>query len=167
MIDGVASTELLGRDDAHWSWFLDSDGSDMEGNDWQDNGNGTFTSLDATNKYSQLDRYLMGLIPASQVPPFFVLRGPGTASDPPTVGATIQATAKTVTVQDIIAAEGKRSPTSATSQKKWRVGFIYFIQPGAHADPAKIAKVDLIRRMWQTYFRKATGGKGRINTRLP
>jgi len=167
VIDGVASDEILGRDNAHWSWFLDSDGSDMEGNNWQDNGNGTFTSISATEKYSQLDRYLMGLIPSSQVPPFFVLRGAGDRAAAPQVNVTITATAKTVTINDVIAAEGQRVPSSATSQKKWRLGFIYFIQPGSNPDPANVAKVDLIRRKWQSYFRKATGGKGKLNTVLP
>ena len=29
---------------AHWSFLLDSEGSVLYGNDWQDNGDGTFTS---------------------------------------------------------------------------------------------------------------------------
>jgi hypothetical protein len=34
------SYEILGRDDAHWSFFFDSDGSVMEGNDIEDRGAG-------------------------------------------------------------------------------------------------------------------------------
>lgn len=164
---GLASDELLGRDDSHWSWFLDSDASDMEGNNWQDNGNGTFTSIEATERYSPLDRYLMGLIPASQVPPFFVLRGPGPQEGAPEEGVTISATRFDVTVNDVIAAEGPRIPSSATAKKKWRLAFIYFIEPGTSPDPAKVAKIDEIRKRWQSYFRQATGKKGKVVTALP
>jgi hypothetical protein len=166
-IEGVISDELLGRDLAHWSFFLDSDASDMEGNDWQDNGNGTFTTIAATDKYSLLDRYLIGLIPPSQVQPFFVLRGAGDRAAPPQIGVTISATKVNVTVNDVIAAEGPRVPSSATSQKKFRLAFIYFIEPGTNPDPVRVAKVDLIRRKWQAYFKKATGRKGSVNTVLP
>jgi len=43
--DGSVSKDLLGADDAHWSFLLDSQGSMQYGNPWLDNGNGTFTSL--------------------------------------------------------------------------------------------------------------------------
>ena len=164
---GIAADELLGRDLSHWSWFLDSDASDMEGNNWQDNGNGSFTSVEATERYSALDRYLMGLIPASQVPPFFVLKGPGPREGAPQVNVTIGATKVDVTIEDVIAAEGPRVPSSATSKKKWRLAFIYFVEPGSTPDPAKVAKVDNIRRKWQSYFRTATGRKGKVVTTLP
>jgi hypothetical protein len=166
-VPGLADDELLGRDSSHWSWFLDSDASDMEGNDWQDNGNGTFTALTATERYSPLDRYLMGLIPPAQVPPFFVLRGPGPRNGAPEENVTISAQRFNVTVNDIIAAEGPRVPSSATAKKKWRLAFIYFIEPGTTPDPAKVAKVNEIRKRWQSYFRQATGGKGKVVTTLP
>ena len=58
---GVSSDLLLGRDLAHWSFFHDTDASDMEGNNWSDNGNSTFTSNELTIRYSALDQYAMGL----------------------------------------------------------------------------------------------------------
>jgi hypothetical protein len=167
VIGGVTSTELLGRDDAHWSWFLDSDASDMEGNNWQDNGNNSFTSIEATERYSLVDRYIMGLIPPSAVPPFFVLRGGGNPAAAPEEGITITASKVDVTVNDIIAAEGPRNPTSATAKKKWRVAFIYFVDAGKTPDPALISRIDGIRRAWKPYFKTATGGKGKVITTIP
>ena len=167
VIGGVTSTEILGRDDAHWSWFLDSDASDMEGNNWQDNGNNSFTSIEATERYSLLDRYIMGLIPPSAVPPFFVLRGGGNPASAPQEGVTITATRVDVTVDDIIAAEGPRNPTSATAKKKWRVAFIYFVDAGKTPDPALISRIDGVRRAWKPYFKTATGGKGKVITTIP
>ena len=39
---GARSEALLGRDQAHWSFFIDSDASVMEGNDIEDLGGGSF-----------------------------------------------------------------------------------------------------------------------------
>ncbi|MBI4697887.1 MAG: hypothetical protein HY758_02980 [Nitrospirae bacterium] len=42
----IFSTALLGKDNRHWSYLLDSDASVLYGNDWQDNKDGTFTSTE-------------------------------------------------------------------------------------------------------------------------
>src|SRR4029450_3812830 len=51
---GANSNALLGRDDAHWSFFFDSDASVMEGNDIEDQGGGQFRTGDAVKGYSRL-----------------------------------------------------------------------------------------------------------------
>jgi hypothetical protein len=51
----VNSKELLGRDEAHWSFFFDSDASHMEGNDIEDLGNGVSRTVGAVSRYSALD----------------------------------------------------------------------------------------------------------------
>ncbi|RME45777.1 MAG: hypothetical protein D6795_16210 [Deltaproteobacteria bacterium] len=65
--------DLLGRQKAHWSYYVDTHWSWMEGNDWVDNGDGTFSADFETFPeeagYFPLDLYLMGLIPAGEVPP--------------------------------------------------------------------------------------------------
>ena len=68
------------QDDTHWNYptlaaqtgigkavFLDSDASVMGSYDLHDNGDGFFTTIATIERYSRLDRYLMGLIPAQQV----------------------------------------------------------------------------------------------------
>jgi len=47
------SAALLGRDEAHWSFFFNADASLMEGHLIQDNVNGTFTISVATKRYSK------------------------------------------------------------------------------------------------------------------
>ena len=59
---GARSDQLLGRDQAHWSFFFDSDASVMEGNDIEDLGGGSFRTVDAVKRYSLLDQYAMGLV---------------------------------------------------------------------------------------------------------
>ena len=59
---GARSDALLGRDQAHWSFFFDSDASVMEGNDIEDLGGGSFRTTAAVQRYSRLDQYAMGLV---------------------------------------------------------------------------------------------------------
>ncbi|MBI5026926.1 MAG: hypothetical protein HZC12_09445 [Nitrospirae bacterium] len=70
---GNISSALLGKDSDHWSFLLNSYGSVLYGNKWQDNGNGTFTSIAAQKYYSPLDLYLMGFNDRSQVPPMLLI----------------------------------------------------------------------------------------------
>lgn len=63
--------------------------------------------------FSDLDLYLMGLLPASQVRDALVLATEPTCSD-----CTMPVT--TVTIQDVINVNGPRLPTPATSQKAFR-----------------------------------------------
>ncbi|MEW6215865.1 MAG: hypothetical protein AB1478_11805, partial [Nitrospirota bacterium] len=67
--NGNVSTVLLGKELSHWSFLLNSYGSVLYGNQWQDNSNGTFTSIGARKYYSPLDLYLMGFYEKSQVSP--------------------------------------------------------------------------------------------------
>lgn len=78
--NGATSDALRGRQLAHWNFNMDTDASVMEGNDIRDDGNGTFTTLDNFLTFSLLDQYLMGLVPAAAVPPFFLVEGPDNPS---------------------------------------------------------------------------------------
>ena len=53
--DGVQYDDLLGKDESHWSYLLDSDASFLYGADWHDNGDGTFTAAHVKRRYSALD----------------------------------------------------------------------------------------------------------------
>ncbi len=66
---GVSSTELLGRQQAHWSFYMNSSGSHDEGNDIEDLGGGQFKTGPASSRYGPLDQYLMGIRSSDEVPP--------------------------------------------------------------------------------------------------
>ncbi len=69
---------LLGRDCAHWSFFVDSGGSALEGNRWRELEPGRFVAEPVTDfGYQPLDQYLMGLRRAADVPPIRVLNPAG------------------------------------------------------------------------------------------
>jgi hypothetical protein len=166
---GTRSKALLGRDDAHWSFFFDSDASVMEGNDIEDLGGGQFRTTDAVRRYSRLDQYMMGLIPAGSVPTFFYVENPVSTksrSDAPSINVSFTGTRRDVLVEDIIAVNGPRIPTAADSAKIHRQAFIYIVSNGRSTDAAQVAKLDRIRDQWVTFFRLGTENRMTADTRL-
>jgi len=157
---GTISTYLLGKDDAHWSYLLNSYGSVLYGNQWQDNGNGTFTSIATQKYYSPLDLYLMGVYDKSQVPPMLLIEN--TDIDParmPAIGATIAGTPRYITIDDIISAEGERIPGRADAQKNYKTAFIFITAPGTFTGD-ELYGIENIRNGWVTRFSVLTDGKG-------
>jgi hypothetical protein len=169
MDGGAPSTALLGRQLAHWSFFFDSRGSFLEGNGWTDNGDGTFTSTEATTRYSPLDLYLMGFIPPTEVPPMFFITDHGSSISPaqsPTLGVFLSGTARTVTVDDIIAISGSRLPSWQNSQKAFRHAFVLLVQNGETAKPENIEKLKTLQAAWGPFFAEQTGDRAQVRTDL-
>lgn len=160
--NGEISTALLGKDDEHWSFLLDSQASVLYGNDWKDNGDGTFTSI-AIQKYtSPLDLYLMGLYEKSQVPPLLLINNPDI--DPwkmPEVGAKISGTPQYISIDDIIAAEGERIPGPSESQKTFKTAFILITAPDTF-NVYDLYGIENIRNGWVTRFSILTDGAGLV-----
>jgi hypothetical protein len=162
---GARSDAILGRDLAHWSFFFDSDASVMEGNDIEDLGGGSFRTVGAVQRYSLLDQYAMGLVPDTAVPTFFYVENPVNASasrtreSAPEVGVTFNGTRRDVLIQDIIAINGPRIPSSADSARVHRQAFVYVPGAGRTADAGQVNKLDQIRRAWETFFLQATDGR--------
>jgi hypothetical protein len=74
----VGPTAFLGRQGLHWSYFANTGGSPMEGNLWEETSPGQFHTRPPTGLFSPVDLYNMGLIPASEVPPFWLIAAPDT-----------------------------------------------------------------------------------------
>jgi hypothetical protein len=170
--NGALSNVLLGRDDAHWSFFTDSDASVMEGNDIEDLGGGTFKTVGAVNRFSALDQYAMGLRSEADVPSFFYVENPVNvqpsqqAASAPRVGVTFSGTRRTVLIQDIVAAMGPRDPPAATSARVHAQAFIHLVSTGRQTDAANVSKIDRFRREWEAFFLRATDERMRAETRL-
>jgi hypothetical protein len=172
-VNRQVSDALLGRDLAHWSFFADSDGSVMEGNDIEDLGGGAFRTVAAVNKYSRADLYAMGLAAENEVPPFFYVESPtntvpniADASAAPRVGVTFNGTRRDVRLQDVIEVMGRRQPSSAETVRVWRQAFVYVVGGGRPADAAQVAKLNGIRAAWEAFYSQAVEGRGRVDTRL-
>jgi hypothetical protein len=159
---GAQSESLLGRDQAHWSFFFDSDASVMEGNDIEDLGGGSFRTVAAVQRYSRLDQYAMGLVSEGGVPAFFYVDNPTnvaggrTAESAPAVGVTFNGTRRDVLIQDVTAVLGPRIPSVNDSPKVHRQAFILVVGAGRSQDNNQIAKIDRIRRAWEPFFLEAT-----------
>jgi MYXO-CTERM domain-containing protein len=121
----LAADALLGRQRAHWSYFVHTGGSPMEGNNWTEISPGVFRTGRVSFRFSPMDLYLMGLVPASAVPPFFVIAEPDVMGQrdmngvrinresPPEYGGntvTIRGRRVDYTIDDIIRANGPRVP---------------------------------------------------------
>jgi hypothetical protein len=169
---GEISDELLGRDRAHWSFFMDTDASVMEGNDIQDLGGGSFRTAAAMTGYSALDLYAMGLLSESDISSFFYVESPVNVSpsrsreSAPTLNVTLNGTRRDVLMQDIVAANGPRQPSTAEAPRLHTQAFIYVVSAGRTAAPDQIDKLDRIRRQWEGFFVQATGGRMRVQTVL-
>ena len=164
----INSAELLGRDQAHWSFFFNSDASNMEGNEIQDLGGGAFRTVGAVSRYSALDQYAMGLRAASDVPAMFLVTGVtsgGSAGDSPRIGVDIRGTRKDLTIADIVTANGTRRPDASTAQKTFRQAFIYLVA-GTPESSDDLGKLESIRGAWETYFSDSTERRGTMTSRL-
>ena len=170
---GSASEALLGRDQAHWSFFFDSDASVMEGNDIEDLGGGAFRTAAAVQRYSRLDQYAMGLLSAVAGAAVLLRREPDQRlTEPKRIGRA----ARRRDVQRHAPRRADpghhRRPGCAGAECR---GLAESAPPGVHlsrdarADrrmPAQVDKVDRIRRQWETFFLQATDNRMRADTRL-
>ena len=94
----------------------------MGGTHWKDNGDGTFTQLasgtmNPASGFSYLELYLMGFLPASKVPDFFILRNQQNVGRTPEGQNIVKAEKVTITIQDVIAHNGPRVPSYENSPK--------------------------------------------------
>jgi hypothetical protein len=166
---GARSQALLGRDNAHWSFFFNSDASCMEGNQIEDQGGGQFRTVDAVKRYSRLDQYAMGVVPSAAVPPFFYVENPNSThakADAPQIGVSFTGTRRDVLIEDVIAIEGPRAPSFVDAPKTHRQAFIYIVSNGRSLDTGQVAKLDRIRAQWEVFFVQATEGRMSAITRL-
>lgn len=171
--------DLLGRDNSHWSFLVDtrtdSEGtfsSLMEGNSWRDNGNGTFATIEnAVNYFSPLDEYLMGLRPASEVGNIsylatdtqlkYILR-----EKSPVSGFSMSAVRKTATVAQIVEREGVRVPAASDAPKEFRIAFILLTEEGSQPSNSTLNKMSRYSDALVRYFSVATDRLGSLNSSL-
>jgi hypothetical protein len=173
--DGQSSDGLLGRQKAHWSFFLDSDASFLEGNDVIEESEGRFKTVEAVARYSPLDLYLMGLAPLDEVAPFFVVEnGSGLTSmgvqvnneSSPQINVNFSGTKRTVLLDDILRVEGARRPTYRNSPKAFRQAWVLLYRSGQTPPAELVARLEAIRIAWEPFFQQMTLGRGNIRTNL-
>ncbi len=127
--------------------------SPMGGNEWVANSDGTFSPQPMIKKihYSDLDLYLMGLLPAEDVRPWFVVdeptfdsecnpsvetncddwyRTPTAASRSQSYGSvTVRGTRLDYSIEDIVSRLGERDPPAGSSPDHFRIAFVLVADP--------------------------------------
>jgi hypothetical protein len=172
-VDGRDDERLLGRDKTHWSFFLDSDGSLLEGNEIFKRGT-SFVTSKPFQGYSDLDLYLMGFLKPENVRDTFLVEGahrfspdfPFAAESSPEPSVTFQGSTRVIKIDDIIASNGERSPDSTTSQKSFRHLFILIVKRESPVQDRDLSAADLLRTRWERMFYTATHRLGQIDTRI-
>jgi hypothetical protein len=147
-----------------------SEASAMGAGVWQDNFDGTFTQLDddyyvPATGWSYLDLYLMGLISASEVPDFFILRNLVSTGRDPNGRPIFKADRTKITIQDVIAAEGPRMPDVDHSQKKFNTGIVVVVEHGKKPSAELVQRANAIATRWIDYFATTTGFRATMTTK--
>jgi hypothetical protein len=171
---GFIVPALLGRGDAHWNFFCDSDASIMEGCDWSPVGPDSFQSVGVFNTLSPLEHYLMGIRTKAEVDPFFVINDPTDIQPPgiyvpysiPYVGITMKGTPTSWSIDDIEAANGPRVPASTSGPSTVRVGFILVTAKGQAATAGDLTKIENLRQAIPTFWNVSTAGRGFVDATL-
>jgi hypothetical protein len=179
-----------GQQGVHWGRWLDNQNScmDYDQAEWADNGNGTFNRIDRDPTvaaqddwfgYAPLDQYLMGLIPAVQVPSFKIIRSPTPAlsevgpMNVPTGPYTPNPSALTITIAQIINQRsdepapfsGPRNPPHFSSQRLFHEAVVVVTKNTTTAGTF-IPGTDDLRKRAGPKFRRATSGRAMIDSSL-
>lgn len=144
-VPGESEKLMLGRSEAHWNFYMHTDGSPIEGHRWIDHGGGDFEAVKLDKyQFSDLDLYLMGLMPPEEVQPWFLIKDPHDCIDSskenmecaPVDGFQFQAdqyrvkgTRLDLTIDDVIAAEGPRMPAYPDAPNEFSLSFILIKRP--------------------------------------
>jgi hypothetical protein len=138
-IDGDDSQELLGRQLKHWSYFVETAGSPLEGNRFRELSEGHYEASTplGTSAFSPLDLYLMGVLPAHEVEPFGLLRADISelydckdlllnAASPPQFCMPLELEGERIeiTIDDILAVEGPRDPAPDIAPRELAVAVV-------------------------------------------
>lgn len=176
----AAPDSMLGRAKAHWSFYLENGGSPVEGHQWTDNGDGTFTAAKLDNyQFSDLDLYLMGLMSPDEVQPWFLIEDPHDCVDSalddkecaPVDGFgfqadqyTVSGTRRDIAIKNVIDAEGPRMPAYPDAPNEFSLSFILIKRPGEVLCDAELAAIDeVIDRSLEQWVDQTRGRASLIN----
>jgi len=165
------SNLILGRSDAHWSYYADVDHSCLEGGDWKFVQGSLYTTPTWVDYFGDLDEYTFGVRTPEEVTEFFYVSSasnnlaPNRSASPPGMGVNATGVPIEVTIDNIIAAEGPRVP-SERPDKDLRQAFIMVHKNGLPPTTAELDKLVNFRRVWEDYFEVAVDGRLSLNTSL-
>ncbi|MBM3744650.1 MAG: hypothetical protein FJW34_02500 [Acidobacteria bacterium] len=164
---------MLGYQQAHWAFTFNSEASLLEGNRIRDRwetepaASPRFTTVGVTEGFSPLDQYLMGFRAPEEVPGSFLVTGASVSRERhPQLGVSFHGERRDVALEEVVRAEGRRTPDHTVAQRRFRFAFILITRAGEEPPTADLQKIDTFRREFQTYYRKATGERAFAETAL-
>ena len=168
----TVAMDLTGRQGAHWHAALSVGPSLLGGYDWLETAPGRFVVQDAPRTFTALDRYGLGLLPASQVPPFFFIVDAVTEGGQAipraaqlAAGAVALGSRLDVHASDVVAALGSRRAELSTS-----IVLAVLTAPGEGTTSTVATRVaqtvDRLRDDLTLAWSQATGGAGTLCTRV-
>ncbi|MBL9018992.1 MAG: hypothetical protein JNL83_32695 [Myxococcales bacterium] len=117
--------------------------------------------------FSDWDLHLMGLLPAADVKPMTLLVNvideEVARNAPP---EALEADVETITIEQVVSAEGPRIPNASASAKTFKQAFLYVVPEGDVAEAAELERLDELRLRWEGYFTTTTRGFGSVTTAL-
>jgi hypothetical protein len=150
-------------------YSLPLEASTLGGAAWTENPDGTLTRsregfFVPASGYSHLDLYLMGLMPAAEVPDFFLLDNLVQVGSDASGAPVFKADKLKLTVEDVIAAEGPRVPDAARAQRRFNTGIVVIVEHGRRPSAKLLRQAEGIRRQWIDYWQTVTGGRAAMST---
>ncbi|HYP15405.1 MAG TPA: IPT/TIG domain-containing protein, partial [Bryobacteraceae bacterium] len=160
---------MLGRQGAHWDFKFNSEASLLEGNRINDRGPGSsprFLTTATVEGYAPLDQYLMGLRAPEEVPDTFLVVNPRDtfATGSPQVGVAFDGERRDIRIEEIIQAEGRRTPDHTVAQRRFRVAFVLVTAAGQEPSPQDIEQIETYRREFVPYFARVTSERAVVDT---
>jgi len=128
---------------------------------WKDNGNGTVSVNNIKKQgFSSLSLYLMGLIPASEVPDIRVV----VPNDLADAGFTnVEGKFKMIPINDIVAKYGARNPSYENAQKNFKIAYILLAKRGETPKQYQLDAINYIAQNFPGEWNFMTYGKSTIN----
>jgi MYXO-CTERM domain-containing protein len=180
----LARDTLLGRGNdvngmvvnrAHWSYFFNTGGSPMEGNLWTEIAPGQFRTERPSFRFSDFDLYNMGLVPPTAVRPSFLIAEPTMLPRNITRDSAPEYSGRTVTIggrrvgvsiDDIIAANGRRSPAYPDTPRDLDVVWVLWVEPD-QVDDDLVAEFDQAIESCALGYDTASGNLSRLVATTP
>jgi len=153
---------------APFPWRDGDTGSIQGGAFWREYPDGSFDRMEGWGNggggFSWLDLYLMGLATPDEVPDTFIVRDVQRVSD--RQGA-FTGTKEVITVEQVIAATGVRTPPAGKAPTVFNMGFVYVVLPGETVDPELLREHANYRDRTLAHWHHITGGRGQLTSALP
>jgi hypothetical protein len=168
---------LLGRGNVHWSFFLNTGASVLEGNAWGANAP-LWSTQSVTNTYGPLDLYLMGMLDHNDIPdgslwlvtntqnctPSVDRRGlPFSRGSPPQLGVECVGERVDFDMDCVFITNGVRRPLYPNTQRDFRIATVLITLPDTPVQPGELEKIDTMRGWLADFFHEHTLGRGSLH----